>query len=402
MDFEGKFPGCGGWLLGGDRVNAPPLSVLHVLPGLGFGGTEFTVYRLAQAERIRGVQSEIMSLKAAGGLVRDIKAAGIPHRSMSVSGGVGALSRWMYPENSKSRPYDIVQGWLYSGNIMAGVLAGGWPGSRVIWNLMQANVSPAVNGFKTRMLMKGGAWLSRRWPDRIVCNSLAAQEAHQGLGYTDTKMRIIPNGVDTGIYRYYPEARTSFCRVHGVSPTSLILGHLARWDPHKDHQTLVRSVGLLLNRGIDTHLFLAGPGVTIDNHILMQWIDETGFPERFHMLGMVKDTPPFLSSLDIFCLSSVGESSSYSLAEALACEVPSVVTDVGDSRHVLGDAGVVVNPSDPEAFCQGLVALAVLGSEERKRLGRIGRERIVDHYSFQKMVEAYQSLYQQIFSERVG
>lgn len=381
-------------------MNTPPLSVLHVLPGLGFGGTEFVVLRLAQAERDRGVQSELLSLKGGGPLIREVESSRIPYRCLTLSGGLGALHRWKFPVRKNNRPFDVVHGWLYSGNLVAGVFSRGWPGSGLIWNLMQANVTPAVNGFKTRLLMQGGGRMSQKWPDRIVCNSLAAQEAHQGLGFAISKMQIIPNGIDTGMYRPFPEARAIFCKKQGVSPTGLMLGHLARWDPHKDHRTLVRSVGMLLKKGIDAHLFLGGPGVDKKNSTLMNWIGETGFSDRFHPIGVLETPHLFLSSLDIFCLSSVGESSSYALAEAMACGVPAVVTDVGDSRQVLGVSGIVVPPSDPEAFCQGLYRLATLDSPERTQLGLLGRDRIMNHYSFKKMVDAYQALYQDVLSHR--
>jgi glycosyltransferase involved in cell wall biosynthesis len=373
------------------------LSVLHVLPGLGFGGTEFVVFRLARAERARGVRSEILSLKDGGVLVPEAISAGIPTRSLGSGEGMRGFGRCLWPAGKSSPPYDIIHGWLYSGNLMAGIFSKGWPGSRLIWNLMQANVSPAVNGLKTRLLMKAGARLSGRWPDRIVCNSVAAREAHAGLGYAGSKMRVIPNGVDTDNFQPNPNSRARFREIRGVSSSGLVLGHLARWDPQKDHRTLIRAVGLLIKKGVDAHLFLAGPGVSPENGLLMQWIAETGRPERFHPMGPVEDTPSFLAALDIFCLSSVGESSSYALAEAMACGVPAVVTNVGDARDVVGETGVVVPPAQPQAFCEGLLRLASLSPAARFHHGAQGRERIVHNYSFSKMVDAYQALYQSIF-----
>lgn len=380
-------------------IFSPP-SVLHVLPGLTVGGAELTVFRLAREERKRGINSEVLCLKRIGPLGRHFEKAGIPARSFNFNETLGAFTRWLWPGKKQLRPFDIIDGWLYSGNLMGVILSQGWPGSGLVWNLMQANVSPAVNGIKTRWLMQTGARLSGRWPDRIVCNSIAARESHESLGYSPSKMRVIPNGIDTDIFRPQKGTGERFRAERGIPATSLVLGHLARWDPQKDHRTLIRAVGRLIRQGGDVHLFLAGPAVSAENHRLMKWIEETGFSERFHPIGPVEDTPHFLAALDIFCLSSVGESSSYALAEAMACGVPAVVTDVGDSRALLGESGVVVGPSDSEAFCAGLQRLASLGPEGRSRLGQTARERIVRDYSFAKMVDAYQALYQEIKSGR--
>lgn len=372
------------------------LSVLHVLPGLGFGGTEFVVARLVRAERALGVQNQILYLKGDGPLAEELRREGVPCHLLTKRAGLSALARWIFPTKKKEPSFDLIHGWLYSGNLVAGVLARGQPGTRLIWNLMQANLSSAVNSPKTRFLMTMGARLSARWPDQIVCNSLAAQRAHAGIGFDSSKMTVIPNGVDTERFQPNPEARAPFRKEWSLSSTPIVLGHLARWDPQKDHRMLVEAFRLLVSQGVNAHLFMAGPGVTKENPLLMKWIQETGVSDRFHLLGSIEDAPRFLAGLDIFCLSSLGESSSYALAEAMACGVPSVVTDAGDARDVVGDTGVVVPPAQPEAFCEGLLRLTSLSSSVRTHQGAQARDRIVQNYSFNKMVNAYQTLYRSI------
>lgn len=379
------------------------LSVLHVLPGFGFGGTEFVVARLARAERALGVQNQVLYLKGNSSLAEDLRKDGVPCHRLTKGAGLSALAHWIFPPKKKELSFDLIHGWLYSGNLMAGVLARGRPGTRLIWNLMQANLSPVVNSSKTRLLMRVGARFSTRWPDRIVCNSHAAQKAHEGIGFDSSKMVLIPNGVDTDRFQPNLPHRAQFRKEWALSSEPIVLGHLARWDPQKDHRMLVEAFRLLVGQGVNAHLFMAGPGVTKENPQLMKWIKETGVPERFHLLGAIQDAPRFLAGLDIFCLSSLGESSSYALAEAMACGVPAVATDVGDARDVVGETGVVVPPAQPLAFCEGLKGLTSLSSTARTHQGVLARERIVQKYSFNKMVDAYQTLYRSILQgESVG
>jgi glycosyltransferase involved in cell wall biosynthesis len=375
------------------------LSVLHVLPGLGYGGTEFVVSRLAQAERALGFQNQVIYLKGQAPLAEDLRKGGVPCHRMNAMTTLSALAGFFPPGRGKKLPFDIVHGWLYSGNLTAGVLAGGGRRAPVIWNLMQGNLGPEVNSAKIRAYMKIGAHYSSRWPSKIVCNSLLAQKAHEKIGYDPSRMTVIPNGIDTNTFRPNPAARAQFREKYSLSNQTLVIGHLARWDPNKDHRTLLSAFGLVARRGVNAHLFLAGPGVTEQNSVLMEWVRQTGVVARVHLLGPVEDTPSFLAGLDLFCLSSIGESSSYALAEAMACGIPAVSSDVGDARDVVGATGAIVPPAHPQVFSDGIQRLASMQSAERARLGIAARERIVKNYSFKTMVDAYQSLYRAVLGK---
>lgn len=372
------------------------LSVLHVLPGLGYGGAEYVVSRLAQAERALGVQNQVLYLKGQAPLAEDLRKGGVPCRRMDAMTTFSALAGFFFPSRGKKQPYDIVHGWLYPGNLAAGMLAGGGRRAPVIWNLMQGNLGPEVNSPKIRAYMTIGAHYSSRWPSKIVCNSLLAQKAHEKIGYDASRMTVISNGIDTNTFRPDPATRARFREKYSLSEPTLVIGHLARWDPNKDHRTLLSAFGLAVGRGVNAHLCLAGPGVTDENPVLMEWVRQTGAADRVHLLGPVEDTPGFLASLDLFCLSSIGESSSYALAEAMSCGIPAVATDVGDARDVVGDAGVIVPPAQSQAFCEGLLRLTSLSSATRTHKGAQARERIIHNYSFNKMVAAYQTLYRSI------
>lgn len=375
------------------------LSVLHVLPGLGYGGTEFVVSRLSQAERALGVQNQVLYLKGQAPLAEDLRKGGVPCRRMNGMTTLSALLGFIFLGTGKKQPFDIVHGWLYSGNLVAGLLSGGGCRVPVIWNLMQGNLGPEVNSPKIRAYMKIGARFSSRWPSKIVCNSVLAQRAHEKIGYDSSRMTVIQNGIDTNTFRPDPAKRAQFREKYSLSNQTLVVGHLGRWDPHKDHRTLLAAFGLVAGREGNAHLFLAGPGVTAENSVLMEWVHQTGAADRVHLLGPVEDTPGFLAGLDLFCLSSIGESSSYALAEAMACGVPAVSTDVGDARDVVGDTGVIVPPAAPQVFSDGIQRLASMQSAERARLGIAARERIVKNYSFKTMVDAYQSLYRAVLGK---
>lgn len=84
------------------------------------------------------------------------------------------------------------------------------------------------------------------------------------------------------------------------------------------------------------------------------------------------------------------------LGEAMACAVPCVATDVGDARHIIGDTGRIVAPSDPAALHQALTDMLHLGAPQRAALGAAARARICADFSLAATVRGYLSLYESL------
>ena len=112
------------------------------------------------------------------------------------------------------------------------------------------------------------------------------------------------------------------------------------------------------------------------------------------LLGVRSDTETITAGFDIACSSSAfGEGFSNAIAEAMACGVPCVVTDVGDSSQIVGFTGKVVPPQDPNALGEALCELIEAGPEIRKELGDKARARIAERYDINAMAAKYDQLY---------
>jgi glycosyltransferase involved in cell wall biosynthesis len=79
----------------------------------------------------------------------------------------------------------------------------------------------------------------------------------------------------------------------------------------------------------------------------------------------------------------------------MACGVPCVATDVGDSAHILGATGLIVPPRDPEALANAWLALLGQGEAKRRALGLEARKRILTHFSLPAITQRYQALWTQ-------
>jgi glycosyltransferase involved in cell wall biosynthesis len=86
------------------------------------------------------------------------------------------------------------------------------------------------------------------------------------------------------------------------------------------------------------------------------------------------------------------------LAEASACGIPSVTTDVGEARAILGEAGHIVPVNDTDALAESLIQLATVSASVRREIGQSARERIGRQFSLAEMLGKYRQLYQQLSS----
>jgi glycosyltransferase involved in cell wall biosynthesis len=84
------------------------------------------------------------------------------------------------------------------------------------------------------------------------------------------------------------------------------------------------------------------------------------------------------------------------LGEAMACAVPCVTTDVGDSAMVVGETGRVTPAHDPQALSSAISAVLELGPEERAALGDAARRRVLERFELSRVVDEFQSLYEEV------
>jgi glycosyltransferase involved in cell wall biosynthesis len=339
----------------------------------------------------------VVSLRDEGVVGEKLEAAGVPVRALGMRerpadlGAIARLVRWL----RETRPA-IVQTWLYHADLFGGVAArwaGGFP---VVWNIRQSNLDPRRERRTTVWIGRLNALLSRRVPTRIVCCSESARQAHANLGYDADRLVVIPNGFDTEAFRPDPSSRASVRLEIGLSPDSLLIGQVARFDPQKDHGNFVEAARLLGQSHPSVHFLLCGEGIDELNPTLRQWLDRSGIRDRCHLLGARDDIPRILAALDIASLSSAGEGSPNVLGEAMACGVPCVATDVGECAAIIGDTGRVVPRRDPQALAAAWRELTEAGPDKRRRLGTKARTRIESRFALASMVAGYETLYQQV------
>ncbi|MEW5755872.1 MAG: glycosyltransferase [Pseudomonadota bacterium] len=374
------------------------IKVAHITTSLATGGAQMMLYKLLSSMDRERYASSVVSLMDAGRFGPMIKELGVPVYTLNMRRGLPGIVTWsrLIRLARRLQP-DIVQGWMYHGNLAALVMqkvAFGHPS--IAWNIRHSIYDLALENRLSRLVIKLGARFSSSI-DSILYNSAVSAQQHEALGYHSANRLVIPNGFDLAKYQPSRESRAKIRLELGVSDTSLLVGIIGRAHPMKDQAGFVQAALQLLEQRSEVHFLLAGPEMTLHNPMFSSLLTNERQGHHFHFLGERSDIPALMSAMDIFVLSSAwGEGFPNVVGEAMACGLPCVVTDVGDSARILGDCGIVVPPRDINRLAEGMAHLLAMSAAERDELGRKARKRAEDEFSLQRVTDQYEAFYERI------
>lgn len=381
-------------------ASAAPITVMHVITSLNVGGAERMLARLVTGDGAGRVAHRVVSLMP-GGLMRpEIEAAGIRVRDLGMTSSLGAaggmirLARLIRAE----RP-DVVHSWLYHADLLATLalgLSGRRAATRLIWGIRCSDMDLRQYAHSARAVRRILTRLSPR-PDLVLCNAEAGRRAHEQFGYRPRQWRIIPNGLDLDPFRPRDGERAELRAALGLTVDAFAVGICARVDPMKDHENFVRAAALFAKAAPEARFVLIGAGTDTSGTVLDRQIAQSGLGARFIRLGQRADVDRLLPALDLATLSSAfGEGFPNVLVEAMACGVPCVATDIGDSALIIGDTGLTVPPRDAASLAAAWGRIRDEGHEARAARGAAARRRVADRYAIGPVIGEYRDLYKEL------
>jgi glycosyltransferase involved in cell wall biosynthesis len=288
---------------------------------------------------------------------------------------------------------------MYHGNLAATVAARSL-GLRipVLWNIRQSLYELLKERTLTQWRISGSAWLSGT-PQVILYNSKISALQHEAIGFKSEKTRIIPNGFDCEEYRPDCGMRERMRKELGISSNVILIGLIARYHPMKDQANFLQAAAELIKTrlGANAAFILAGHDINLSNGRLTGLIHQLDLGSKVLLLGERQDVSRLMTTLDVATVASAwGEGFPNVLGEAMACGVPCVATDVGDSAYIIANTGRIVPPKDPQALAAAWRALIAVGTEGRKQLGDKARRRVAEYFSLFETVRQYEDLYQEV------
>jgi glycosyltransferase involved in cell wall biosynthesis len=371
------------------------IKIVHLITGLQVGGAEMMLYKLLSRMDAGRFRSIVVCMTGEGQVAEWIRKLGIDVHPLGMRRGRPSLAAALRLVGllRRERP-TILQTWLYHADLLGLLTArlAGCPG--VVWNIRSSKVEMYQHKRLLRYTIRTCAGLSRQ-PDAIVVNSVAGRRDHRRIGYHPRAWVLIPNGFDTERFRPDQAARCLRSEL-GLNSDTFLIGLVARFDPLKDHTTFLKAAGLLHSCCPEVHFVLVGRDVTLDNPVLSRLIEQGKLTRAVHLLGERRDVPRLTAGLDLATSCSVSEGFPNAVGEAMASAIPCVVTDVGDSALLVGDAGLVVPPGQPDELAAAWARFVQLEPAQRQRLGDAARQRILSNFGLDAIARQYQDLYEEL------
>ncbi|MBE7495802.1 MAG: glycosyltransferase [Verrucomicrobiaceae bacterium] len=334
--------------------------VMWITTGLGSGGAEMMLAQLVNG--LTKLQHVVVSLTAGGK-----HAASLPNvHSLDMPAGKPTLSAlWKLFLLVRREKPDVLMGWMYHGCFVASIAKFmRLKQVPMIWNIRQSLYDLKLEKRGSAMVIRALAWLS--WlPKRITYNSQLSSQQHEAIGYAKVKTQLIANGFD--VTKWQPR-----------TPTRGLIGRFGRNAPMKDYPTFIEAAKIIHAKRPETRFIIVGAET-----------DQLNVPPYITVLGERHDLPGLTASLNIAVSSSAfGEGFPNVVGEAMACAVPVVATDIGDTRWVMGETGRLVPPRDPQALATACLEILENGLTQ----DLAARERIERHFSLTSVLSQFESL----------
>jgi len=322
-----------------------PMKVVLLIRDLKHGGAQRQLVVLAKGLQARGHKVVVAQFYYGGPLEQELLEAGVRIRPLQKRGRwdllpfLLQLARVMREE----RPEIL---YSYLTDLVALVLKPWFPSTKIVWGIRSSNVDLGRFDWFMRTGYKLTFRLSR-FADAVIANSRAGRDYHIAQGYPRAKVVVIPNGIDTQRFRPDPEARRRLRSEWKVKDHEALIGIVGRLDPIKDHPTFLQAASLLPRERNRLRFVCVGDGQTEYRKSLHQLTRSLELTEQVIWPGGRSDMPAVFNALDLLVSCSTTEGFSNVIAEAMACGVPCVATDVGDSAWLMGNMGEVVPPHEP-------------------------------------------------------
>jgi L-malate glycosyltransferase len=208
--------------------------------------------------------------------------------------------------------------------------------------------------------------------------------------YTNKNIIVTPFGVDVNKF----SKRENALRKNG----SINIGTIKPIEEKYGIITIIEAAEQMVKGNKSLKFYLIGDG-NLDHY--RQIIESKNLSEFFEVTGRIpfSEISDYHNILDIFVNVSVDDSESFGVAavEAMACEKPVIVTDVGGLKEVVnhGEFGIVIRKNDPNELATAISDL-INNRDQANALGKKARQHVLRHYNWEdnlnRMIEVYDAM----------
>ena len=189
----------------------------------------------------------------------------------------------------------------------------------------------------------------------LACSFEAAQWMYPNSIIRKKRFKLIPNGINTGLYRFDSNKRNEVRKELGISEEKFIVGHVGRLAEPKNHLFLIDVFYTLQKRISDIVLVLVGGDGDKATEIKNK-VKSMGIEDKVLFLGIRNDIPALLSVFDVFVFPSLHEGLPVSIIEAQASGLPCIISDTITSEVSISPLVMKLSLAhSPSQWCETII-----------------------------------------------
>ncbi|MGC8585989.1 MAG: glycosyltransferase family 4 protein [Candidatus Micrarchaeia archaeon] len=194
------------------------------------------------------------------------------------------------------------------------------------------------------------------------------------------KSHVVYNGVDFNIYRPL-----------NIRHREFVILNNGRLVKQKGQEVLLKAFALFAKK-YDAKLVIIGKGPL--EHKLVKMAEKFEVEKQFSIVSNIKEEsmPRYYNSANVFVMPSLYEPAGMALIEAMACETPSIASDIGGIPEVMGNCGVYIKPNDVDMIYNKLV-FALENYDYMKKLAKCARRRVIQNNNWDSIAKRYEHLF---------
>ncbi len=375
------------------------MKILHIISGLKSGGAEGVMYRLINNDTIN--QHYVISLTDEGFYGHKLRKKKIFLKCLYIKKNIQSFFiffKLLYVIK-KINP-EVIQSWMYHGDIFGGLAARLLGKKKIFWNLRNSDLSSKWANKTTIFLAKLNSILSYIIPYKIISCSNKSTNTHLQLGYCKRKIILIDNGFDTNQFNFKKKYRTLWKLNLKIKKKDIIFCFVGRWNLQKDFQTLFYAFGNFLITKKEKErikLLLIGKDIDIKNKSLNRELTKYRLIKNVILINETEDVNEILNVVDIGIFSSKGnEGFPNVIAEKMLTKIPCIVSDVGDASRIVGNHGLIYkkkNWIDLNKKLNITYNQFIFNQLDWNSKKLFSRRKIEENFSLKKMVKSYQDIW---------
>jgi len=238
-------------------------------------------------------------------------------------------------------------------------------------------------------------WMVRR-ADLVTCDADHVKRRIVEFGANSEKVKTIFFGTDV---ENFQSGRWDRALRERLAPNRApVVISIRNLEPLYDVESFIRAIPAVRQRFPEATFLIGGSGSLAGTLRELAVTLKVQSNVRFLGTLLPGELPAYLASSDVYVSTALSDGGiAASTAEAMACELPVVITDVADNRQWVEDGanGFLVPPSDPKSLANRIVQL-LEDPDLRKRLGKAGRRVIVERNNLRKEMLRMEEFYRQL------